>query len=87
VKRRRPRGTKVKAQRRHARGRGMQRYGLENADVKAIEAKIRAGSSRCVYRQSIRVTHHEVDYNDRVVIAVYDSSRHQVVTFLYPEEP
>lgn len=74
--------SKTKAQRQHARVRGAQRYGLEGADIAAIEAMVRAGRTRIVQRRSIRVSHREVDYNDRVVLFVYDHTRKQIVTFL-----
>lgn len=81
--RRQGRGAKASAQRRHAQRRAYERFGLGESHVREVESKIRKGESRCVERQSNRVTIHEVEVAGETVHAVYDRNRSQVVTFLW----
>lgn len=82
---------KQKAQRRHARIRALERAGIELSDAKRAEiiGLIRSGKSTMVQKQSLRVSVHDVTLRDgggRVRV-VYDRKRHELVTFLPPDEP
>lgn len=84
----RKRGSKRKAQFRHCLRRALERFGLrltEN-DIWDIRAMIEAGQSRCVHKQSLRVSHHLLEYHDIELIVVYDKIRKMVVTFLRVED-
>lgn len=77
--------SKRKAQQRHARRRARERYGIElgRSTRQEIITAIHGGRSTFIRRQSHRVTVHDVllDDGDHVRV-VYDSQRHEVVTFL-----
>jgi hypothetical protein len=76
--------SKAKAQRKHARVRAMERYGMEvgPATRRRIIAAIQGGSSFVVRKQSLRVTVHDVDLDETRVRVVYDRQRKELVTFL-----
>lgn len=77
-------GGKAKAQRRHARVRAMERYGMELGPAtrgRIIDA-IRTGRSSMVERQTLRVSVHDVTIDERIVRVVYDRRRKEIVTFL-----
>lgn len=78
---------KQRAQRRHARGRALERYGLEfgPATRDAVLRAIQTGRSTHVAKQSHRVSVHDVDVEGATVRVVYDRQRKEVVTFLRPE--
>lgn len=75
---------KAEAERRHARRRAMERYGIELGPAGRAElvAAIRSGRSRLVVRQSLRVSVHDVPRDGGLVRVVYDRQRHEIVTFL-----
>ena len=77
--------TKSQAERRHARRRAQERYGLEfNGTMnKAIIAQIQSGKATFVEKQSHRVSVWDVQIEDGALARiVYDRERKQVVTFL-----
>jgi hypothetical protein len=78
--------TKAAAERRHARRRAFERYGLElnMRTRRGIVEAIRTGRSRPVRRGSNRTTVHDVDVAGTTVRVVYDSERGELVTFLPP---
>ena len=50
----------------------------------AIVADIQKGRAKFILKQSNRITHWEVCYNGKTVIAVYDRKRKILATVLYP---
>lgn len=81
--------SKRDAQRRHARRRALERYGLElgaGTRARILEA-IHTGRSKLVQRQSHRVVVHDVKLDGRTVRVVYDKSRGELVTFLPADRP
>lgn len=76
---------KAQTQHKHACRRAMERFGLYENDVLAVEQMIRHGESIAVERQSNRVVIHEVVYNDITMHVAYDGLRRQAITFLHPE--
>lgn len=81
--------SKATAQRRHAKRRLAERFGVEasNRDLAEWVAAIRLGRARFVERQSLRVTVWDVDHNGRTIRLVYDKHRGEIVTALFPENP
>jgi hypothetical protein len=80
---------KAEAQRRHARSRAFERYGLEigaDSHSRIVEA-IQQGRSRHVETQSLRVVIHDVDLDGLTVRVVYDRQRKQIATFLPRPNP
>ncbi|HET6495316.1 MAG TPA: hypothetical protein VFH61_08140 [Thermoleophilia bacterium] len=79
---------KVEAQRRHARRRAQERYGinLDNelliAWVSAIQGQNPAVPVRPLGRESTRLTHFAITHGDIEVPVVYDKQRKQIVTVL-----
>lgn len=84
---RKKRKPKADTQKKHARLRALQRYGFELTG--GLESKLKTlmaeGKTTLVERQSLRVTVHDVELDGKELRFVYDSKRHQVVTFLYKE--
>jgi len=68
----------------HALRAAKKRYGVEVGLVGMCEIRvqIREGRSRCLERQSRRVTIHEVQWAGQAMVVAYDSQRHTLVTFL-----
>lgn len=81
------RKTKTENQKRHAKRRALQRFGIELTDEKRqnILNQINSGKSRLVRRQSHRVAIHEVTLDGVLIHVVYDKHRKEVVTLLPPE--
>lgn len=80
--------SKRKKQRKHAIRRFAERFDLRltDHDLNIIANKIKNGDSKCVERQSHRVTHHRVEYQDKQFTVVYDKFRQTVVTVLPENE-
>ena len=78
---------KRQAQKRHARRRALERYGINLGPHThtVLVGQIRNGTSRFVARQSHRVTVHDVTVDDRTLRVVYDTLRGQIVTVLPPD--
>jgi len=78
---------KRNAQKRHAKERLFDRFGIHagNNDLLAAVQAIQHGKSRLVERQSNRVVLHEVRVNGMTVIAVYDTIRKSIASFLRPD--
>lgn len=76
--------SKAKAQRKHAKRRARERYGLDltSHDFQMIINAIRKRKSIPIKRQSCRISHHMVLYKRRWLRVVYDKNRRQIVTFL-----
>ncbi len=68
----------------HAQKRLKERYGLDltEAEYRSLGKKIRRGKAEFIKRQSLRVTHWNVDFKDQKIRVVYDKIRHQVITAL-----
>jgi hypothetical protein len=86
--RRRETDDKGEAQRRHARKRARERYGIDLDDellaawVAAIQDKNPSITVRPLGRESTRLTHFAVTHDDIEVPVVYDKQRKQIVTVL-----
>jgi len=78
---------KARAQRRHAKERAFQRYGVSctNQDLDFIISQIQSDKAKFVYRQSNRITLWDVTWAKQTVRVVYDNTRKTVVTFLPPD--
>lgn len=78
---------KARALLRHAKRRANTRYGLDltNNDLQEIVRLIKQQKAKFIERQSLRVTHWEVEYKGETLRAVYDKRRSQIVTFLPPD--
>lgn len=76
--------SKAKAQRRHARARALERYGVEVGPdtLRRIIADIQGGRSVVVQKQSLRVTVHDVEVDGTRMRVVYDRQRKELATFL-----
>ena len=70
--------------RRHARKRFRQRYdgALNRSTLRSVILCIQRGRSVPICRTSNRVCLHMVDLGGKQAVAVYDSDRHSIVTFL-----
>lgn len=79
--------SKAASQEIHARRAAEKRYGVDVGllGICEIREQIQLGNSRCLERQSNRVTIHQVKWGGKTMVAVYDSIRHTLVTFL-PED-
>jgi hypothetical protein len=79
---------KIYEQRRHAKKRSLQRYGItfSSRQLHEIAQKIINGDSQFVGRGSNRVTKHLVRYNDVVLFVAYDKIRKSICSFL-PDPP
>jgi hypothetical protein len=81
-------GKKKVAQRRHAKRRAAERYGLElnRHDMRTLVEQIQHGDAEFIERQSLRVSVWWVTVGGKRCRVVYDRLRKTIVTFL-PEEP
>lgn len=75
---------KKKAQIRHAKRRAYERHGLvlTAQDLQKIVGLIKRGESRVLGRQSLRVSGHELDWQDKKLKVLYDQHRRTVITVL-----
>jgi hypothetical protein len=77
--------TKRKSQRKHARMRARERYGIEVGEFTRNEIirKIRSGDSTRAWRTSNRVVVHDVELSDGLIVRVaYDNVRKEIASFL-----
>jgi hypothetical protein len=74
--------SKRKAQKAHARRRAAERFGicLTNESYRDLVRQIQSNQAKFVEKQSNRVTLWEVDFAGKKAVAVYDKSRHTVIT-------
>lgn len=79
--------SKAENQRRHARQRARERFGLEldEHQLRAVVNRIQRGESRFLEKQSNRVSLHQVEYMGAEMVVVYDRRRKNVVT-VWPSE-
>ena len=79
--------SKKECERKHARQRALERYGIDyNRDVRReFLKKIANSGAKFICRQSNRVTVFDVEHEGQTVRFVYDSSRQEIITFL-PKE-
>ena len=68
----------------HALRAAKKRYGVDLGllGMCEIREQIRKGHSRCLERQSRRITIHEVQWGGLALVVAYDTMRHTLVTFL-----
>lgn len=84
---------KQKSQRYHGKYRLLERFALTEEDYKILVKATRDNDfpttifldHQFVEAQSRTRTRHYVDYRGRKMEYIYDKSRHQIVTFLYPD--
>lgn len=76
---------KREAQKQHATLRAMQRFGLK-VKPREIVKQIQEGKAHFLRRVSLRVTLWLVEIEGKRLVAVYDSKRKMIATFLYTEE-
>lgn len=83
-KKKRQKGSKAKAQKKHARWRCMTRYGVTPSDemLNAIGKQIRRGKAHLIEKQSGRVSVWAALYDQRIFKVVYDRQRKSIATFL-----
>jgi hypothetical protein len=81
------RKSKATSQRAHAKRRAMERYDLhfDEATRQTFVKLIRGGKTRAVRRQSLRVVIHDLEWKGTTYRVVYDTQRHEIVTFLLPD--
>ena len=74
---------KKKCQRKHAKRRALERYGIEynEEDLRLIRKLISEGKSKST-KQSNRVRIHELEYMGENIKIVYDKIRKEIVSFL-----
>jgi hypothetical protein len=74
--------TKKSAQRKHARKRAKERYGIDltRRDMRAIIRKIDNGKAEFIGRQSLRVTVWKAKYKEEDLTFAYDNKRKTIVT-------
>src|SRR5438045_2427999 len=75
---------KAKAQRRHARRRALERFGLElnRKHLREIVGAIQAQKAELIRQQSLRVSLYRTWVLDQEVFVIYDRRRKEIVTFL-----
>lgn len=73
---------KKEGQRTHAKKRALERYNLELNQDSYNELSEKAKQATVIKRTSHRVTIREIVHNGEMMKVVYDSKRHQIVTFL-----
>ena len=68
--------------RRHFKTRYKQRIGsyCSDSDIDSITNLINSGQSKCVLKESNTKVHHELEYQGRKLLVVYDRSRKTPVT-------
>ena len=71
-------------QQQHFARRARERHGIELSmeDIVEIKDIIKASASRIIFRESNRVTHHEVLWSGQTLHVVYDKKRNALVTVL-----
>jgi len=76
--------SKSASQEMHALRAAQKRYGVDVGLLGMCEIRdqIQAGTSRCLEKQSHRVSIHEVQWGGASMIVAYDTSRKTLVTFL-----
>lgn len=76
--------SKGKCQRKHAKRRALERYGIDFTHQNMIDLKhhIMSGRSQNVVTQSNRVTIHTLEWQGQTVRVVYDKLRKNIVSFL-----
>ena len=86
-RKRKKKGSKTNAERKHASRRMLQRHGLEvgKTELGEMVKMIQDGEATFVERQSNRITVWDMDYIGRLLRVVYDKERKQIVTVL-PKE-
>lgn len=79
--------TKAASQEIHALRAAKKRYGIDVGllGMMEIREQIREGRSRCLERQSRRVTIHEVQWAGQTMVVAYDTLRGTLATFLPPD--
>lgn len=79
--------TKSAAQEMHALRAAQKRYGVDVGllGICEIRDQIQDGSSRCLEKQSHRVSIHQVQWRGTTMIVAYDTNRKTLVTFLPPD--
>jgi hypothetical protein len=81
--------SKKAAERRHARRRAEERYGINAgpATRQEIARKIRGSKAKLIRRTSLNVAVYEVQLDDGPLVkVVWDRKRAEVVTFLPPDD-
>jgi hypothetical protein len=83
----RPKNDKQLAQRRHAKRRAQERFGLEvnHEQYRELVRQIQVGKAQFIERQFRSRTHWWVTIDGKQARVVYDKDRHTIITFL-PEE-
>jgi hypothetical protein len=76
--------SKLRAQRKHAKRRALERYGLGlgRSDIAEVVKKIQAGEAVFVEKQSGRVSVWDVEVGGKTARVVYDKLRKNIATFL-----
>lgn len=81
--------TKAQGERRHAKQRALERYGvtLNRHQLRELSRLIQLNhtSVRFLWKESNRVSHFALTFNEQRYIVVYDRQRKTIVTFLPPE--
>lgn len=79
--------SKAKSQRRHARVRARQRFGIDLNEHKSREVvkTIQGGGAKFLHKESHRVSHFLTDIDGQSVEVVYDRVRKVIVTCLFPD--
>lgn len=82
-------GSKLRNQIYHARKRAMERIGIDLTPQlrDQLIRDIQEGRCKFLWRQSNRLTVWRVFFNGKKYLAIYDSHRHTIVTFLYTKPP
>lgn len=76
---------KRQAQQQHATLRAFQRFGLK-IKLKEIVKLIQEGKAHFLRRSSLRVTLWLIEIEGKRLVALYDSKRKSIITFLYTDE-
>lgn len=76
--------TKTQSERRHAKKRAFERYGLvlNKFDFQTIILRIQTNKAKFIERQTNRITIWELTVHDILCRVVYDKQRKQIVSFL-----
>jgi hypothetical protein len=59
---------------------------INEIEYRQLVNKIQKGTATFLQRESNRVTMWSIDYRDRKLLAVYDTSRQTIITFLPTKE-
>lgn len=72
--------------RKHAIRRAKERYNISfsNEDIRVFSKLIQKQdqSVKFICKQSNRISHWQINYNEQILYVVYDKTRHTIVTFL-----